>query len=608
MKRRKAHFQLSIFHFPLLLLLFSCSRGGDTAAIDEGGIDGLTPPVVIEIASRSTAAGAGEAKTVFKEGTSIGIVPSVGTSREYVYNANGTFTAVGEKILFGKGVSTIAVEAFYPYTPGGYARLSVKADQNGSTDGESNYYLSDVLHAAGSVTRENNRLKLTFRHVMSKLIFTVSPEAAATITSLTLGQQPLSAAFSFNTDGSVKAASDATGNSTITAYTADNGTTWRAIIIPRDNASLLPLQVTTNDGKKYEVKELATNNFKPGQQYTYTITVKNGLLTVSSTGITSWADDGEQQVESYTPLSGSGTEADPFLVKNPDDFKKIKYDLGAYYKQMTSFDMTEEGFDGIEGTFIGTYDGNGKMISQLKISGNARNSGLFQNNAGTIKNIKVVNAGAAKGIVLAKNNAGGVICGWNCKGGTITNCSGAGITGSCNTVGGICGGNEGTISNCTNSAEVKTEGAWGDYGGICGVNAEGGIISGCNNRGTITGSDSNTNMGGICGYNEGTIHDCKNFYEALLTGNGTNYGGICGSMMGEDAVISVCGNLLVKITGNGTNYGGICGYLQQGTILECTHTGTISGGGANHNPILGENHKGYPGKIIRCDPPSQNTN
>lgn len=282
------------------------------------------PPVALRVATRSTTDGGEEVKTAFKEGTTLGTV-CAGVHYAYTYGAGGVLSAAGDKIFLEHGVSNISVEAFYPYRENGtYTPLTIEQNQNGTTtnsngEAESNYYLSDALHAIGSTTRADNNLQLTFHHAMSKLYFNVRQYSSATLSLLTIESQPLSASFSFKaTYGTVDEVSNISPNrKTVTAYTTDNQT-WRAAIIPQNNAALTVKVVA--DGKTYRA-QLDATDFLPGKQYTYGITVNNGL-TVTSTSITGWNDDSNGQTIESSIAPGSGTKEGPYQVASFDGFKK----------------------------------------------------------------------------------------------------------------------------------------------------------------------------------------------------------------------------------------------------------------------------------------------
>lgn len=66
-------------------------------------------------------------------------------------------------------------------------------------------------------------------------------------------------------------------------------------------------------------------------------------------------------------LSGDGTAVYPYIVEDADDLKKVKDNLGAYYKQMADIDLSGiPNWPPID-NFEGTYDGNGYEIRNLRI-------------------------------------------------------------------------------------------------------------------------------------------------------------------------------------------------------------------------------------------------
>ena len=120
------------------------------------------------------------------------------------------------------------------------------------------------------------------------------------------------------------------------------------------------------------------------------------------------------------PINGRGIENDPYLIYNVDDFNKIGNNLSAYYKLMNDLDFNYASIMPIgdeSNPFKGSFDGNNKMLSNLKIEfANIENVGLFGcTESATIKNLCIANAK-----VLGKTNVG-ILVG-KMIGGSITNC------------------------------------------------------------------------------------------------------------------------------------------------------------------------------------------
>lgn len=229
-------------------------------------------------------------------------------------------------------------------------------------------------------------------------------------------------------------------------------------------------------------------------------------------------------------LEGDGTEANPFLVKKPEDFNYIREHTVAgavyYYKLLNDIDLTgylSEGGAGYNegngwepiGTnsdqpFKGVFDGNGKVIKGLTINrpGSKDNYiGLFGYIDGaTIKNIKLENLK-----INGYDYVGGLV-GYS-KNSKIENCYITGSVSGKSYVGGLVGSNfSGNISSSFSSANVTAK----EYmaGGLIGKNNNS-TIRDSFATGSVTG---NNDVGGLVGYNEsGSI--MNSFAAGTVTGN-----------------------------------------------------------------------------------------
>ena len=246
-----------------------------------------------------------------------------------------------------------------------------------------------------------------------------------------------------------------------------------------------------------------------------------------------------------TGMTGKGTEAEPFELKTAehlawfrefvnegnmeacakiaDDVKEIDMSTVCHKandeKQVAELSWTPIGNFGNK--YQGTFDGNGKTISNLYINAAADYVGFFgYAEKGSIKNITFDNAK-----VNSTAQYTGILAGFeelciieNIK--TLANCS---VEGK-DDVGGIAGRTSGDIGNCENHAMVN--GA-NNVGGIVGAYMESGksIIS-CANYGVVTGTGNS--VGGIAGnFGLGTIQNCANYGD--ITGADK-----VGNLIGED--------------------------------------------------------------------------
>ncbi len=158
-------------------------------------------------------------------------------------------------------------------------------------------------------------------------------------------------------------------------------------------------------------------------------------------------------------------------------------------------------------SFLGTFDGNGFEILNLRIENSSANSqGLFGYNSGTVKNVKI------SGQITDDNNIGGIV-GYNL--GTIENCqSNVKINASGSNIGGIVGHNKsGIVQNCQNIAEISGNQI---IGGIVGCNDEGAVIQNCYNLGSVSG---NIKCGGCAGVNNSDIKNSYNIGDVICNGD-----------------------------------------------------------------------------------------
>ena len=160
--------------------------------------------------------------------------------------------------------------------------------------------------------------------------------------------------------------------------------------------------------------------------------------------------------------------------------------------------------------YWGTFDGNGKTITNLYINASQNNVGLFgYTSEGTIKNLtfeyaNVTNTGAFTGILV------GYATGYA----NTSNLQNIKISNTCQIKGGKeTGGIAGDLSyakayNCVNYATVQGNNRVGGLFGYC-SNKKSSITT-CANHGNVTATSKDA--GGLVGYfASGTIQDCANY-------------------------------------------------------------------------------------------------
>jgi len=216
-------------------------------------------------------------------------------------------------------------------------------------------------------------------------------------------------------------------------------------------------------------------------------------------------------VEQYTWfVTGNGSEANPYIITNADEFFSLKYATGIGQNISIENDINlsailpDDGWKSIK-EFRGVLKGNNHSISGLW------GEPLVVDNYGIISGLNLLlgSGGISGAGIICSNNNGGTVEGCTVKGN---------ITGVSNYTGGICGYNGGgVIQDCVIYGNIT--GLSNNYtGGICGY-SNFGKIQKCK----LSGKVSNGNyVGGIVGYGYGgssfSIKEC--FSEGNITGSG----------------------------------------------------------------------------------------
>jgi hypothetical protein len=270
---------------------------------------------------------------------------------------------------------------------------------------------------------------------------------------------------------------------------------------------------------------------------------------------------------------GSGTQEDPYLIYTPEHMNAIGASPGDWdnhFKLMADVDLegyTADTFN-IIGTgaepFIGSFDGNGKSISNFTYtSAGTGTIGIF----GYVKSVDMVikdlwlidpnvdaGAGSDVGALVGYLSAGRLYDRGPC---ILSNCYvvGGSVAGN-NAVGGLVGNKwTGTISNCSSTCSVSGNRY---VGGLLGLNFYGTVLS-CSSSGSVSGT---TEIGGLVGDNvEARIEQC--YSTADVTGD--DY---VGGLTGYAGWVVQCYSA-GAVSGTGDNVGGLAGSgWQTGTVAS----------------------------------------
>lgn len=322
---------------------------------------------------------------------------------------------------------------------------------------------------------------------------------------------------------------------------------------------------------------------------------------------------------------GSGTESDPYIVKDVASFCKVnsllQEDATIYFKQTADLDFNGVFSDQNPWVAINSgeadlavkrrivYDGNGHKISNFKAG-----AGLFAILPGCVKNLTVEGAD----IDCAVKNMGGVIAGhafyvesvgrvvaknvkvknskivsdYDRNGGLIGYLSIGDVEdceADCALVaigaqnGGLIGRVEDcTLTNCSASGNITADKYYN--GGLVGmvVNA---TISKCHATGNVTHTTGNySRIGGLVGEIDGNVTITECYATGNLTGTGHYAGGLVGVLNGEGTTTNISrsyatGNLTMPTGANWAHAGGLVGSISQSNITlniaNCYATGKI---------------------------------
>ena len=382
-------------------------------------------------------------------------------------------------------------------------------------------------------------VKLTFTHQLAKVRVTPTGDALGEVQSLQLYTYTQ---CTYEKGTVVQGSQEGWIEMKQCEYT-ENGnaiTCWEANVVPG-----------------YEITKLMANNDNKERNLSAAITPEAGkFYNITLNKDKGYTDDGQGN---YTVTSAEGLKNIAKLV-NEEWKLGINITLTADI-DLKGIDWTPIGKDDNK-AYTGTFDGNGKTITGLTVTGSYKYAGLFGDidENGTVKNVVL------EDVQITSDNSSG-------------------------SVGGVAGDSWGTIENCSVSGSVS---GTTFAGGVVG-SQWGGSITGCNSSATVKGV---TYAGGIAGStNSGaTLTACYATGDVTLVSNdiGTCYaGGVVGNN-GSSSTLKACyawGS--VTGSGSGTVYvGGVTGSNDLGTLTACYHAkGTVSGPGGATGGVVGRNFK-----------------
>ncbi len=252
------------------------------------------------------------------------------------------------------------------------------------------------------------------------------------------------------------------------------------------------------------------------------------------------------------PLSGSGTEGDPYLVTTAQEFTSLSWHIGfldAHSLLTTDVDCAGLAVHPIGdlGVFSGVFRGGQHIAKNVTIE-NLGNwfVGVFSRIGASAE----ISEFAVEDASVTGRNYVGILVGCS-DGGTIAYCHSSGAVSGSVYVGGLVGYKEGSLTNCYAASSV-------------------------------TGTWTHSRTGGLVGGDMGSIADC--FATGQVNGNNAT-GGLVGSKTGG----SVARSYATGSVSGGYATGGLIGFNYSGcTVMRCYATGVVTGG-SHSGGIVGHN-------------------
>jgi hypothetical protein len=202
---------------------------------------------------------------------------------------------------------------------------------------------------------------------------------------------------------------------------------------------------------------------------------------------------------------GKGTATTPYLIETGAQLVLMKQYPSSYFMLVQNIDLNNKAWPSFD--FSGTLDGNGFVISNLKVTKNGNNLGLFAILEGTVKNLTI------SGVTIeSSGNNVGAIAGYyrdNFGNGSVTNCTiqlnGSSLISGQDYVGAVVGCADGgalTVTKCTvNGVSTENQIIGNEYvGGIIGYLRSLSTptpMEDCSVSANIAGSEI---VGGLIGY------------------------------------------------------------------------------------------------------------
>ena len=285
----------------LALSLAACNN--DNENLNDGSVAAVINAEISDaVATRASG-------TAWAERDEIGISESRFGYTNVPYRwESGKFTPTGTTIIFFQDDDPTTFSAYYPYDADG-GTLTATTDATAQQDQPA----IDFLYATGATASTHNPevnftddtdaggTDCSFHHCMSQITLTFKEGSGVDFSTIQPTGYTLSGLMltgSFDTTTGTAETDDATAAQDLDMTLTNGALTSSVILFPQDKASI-ELSVNYNSQPYTATLTIPDGALKAGNNYTYTVTVRNKDLSIESAEITPW-----------NPVNGDDVNAD----------------------------------------------------------------------------------------------------------------------------------------------------------------------------------------------------------------------------------------------------------------------------------------------------------
>lgn len=299
----------------------SCSNEEDLNNPDKSNSIQFTSSIVDLKDSQYKAAG-----NVWDKNDEIGVCMlkngmSLSASSLYAYNkrykteegaTTGVFTAVEstDVINYPEDDSSVDFIAYYPYRNTLTDNYLYTIDVSNQTSQAAIDFL--YSNNATALNKTTKNVALSFKHKLTKLVFSITSENAANLSGLTITIKGTKTKAVYNLASDRGLSLDNTSASDIQAKVSVNGASGEAIILPDNEIEGRSFVFTLPSGDVFLWEIPTSTTFEEGKKYTYNVNLqRNNTVAISpnSTIIQDWIDGPTntiipEKIENVSPETG----------------------------------------------------------------------------------------------------------------------------------------------------------------------------------------------------------------------------------------------------------------------------------------------------------------